>query len=129
MREILVVEDSLTQREIICGMLEQSGLKVIVAGDGVEALERLEKSSPDLVILDIVMPRMNGYQVCRKLKSDAKTKDIPVVFCSSKIEEIDRYWGIKQGADAYVFKPFESTELIGTIRRLLRKQKIGGNKE
>ena len=84
MREVLVVEDSPTQREIICGLLEQIGLKVSIACDGVEALEHLDKYSPDLVILDIVMPRLNGYQVCRKLKSDPKTKDIPIIFCSSK---------------------------------------------
>ena len=86
-------------------------------------------SSPDLVILDIVMPRMNGYQVCRRLKSDPRTKDIPVIFCSSKSEEIDRYWGIKQGADAYVFKPFQPVELIGTIKQLLRKHKIEDHRE
>ena len=129
MREVLVVEDSPTQREYICKLLEQSGLKVIVARDGVEALEHLDKYSPDLVILDIVMPRMNGYQVCRKLKSNPRTKDIPIIFCSSKSEEIDRYWGSKQGADAYVVKPFQAGELIGTIKNLLRNQKLENKRD
>ena len=120
MREVLVVEDSLTQRQIISDLLQNIGLKVTIARDGVEALEHLEKFSPDLIVLDIVMPRMNGYEVCRRLKSDPKTKDVPVILCSSKGEQFDRYWGMKQGADAYVVKPFQPRELLATIRNLLR---------
>jgi twitching motility two-component system response regulator PilH len=126
MREVLVVEDSLTQREMICALLKKSGLQVVVARDGLEALEQLEKFRPDAVILDIVMPRMNGYEVCRKLKSNPKTKDIPVILCSTKSEDFDRYWGLKQGADAYIVKPFQPNELISTLKQLLRKQKIAG---
>ncbi|NEP46912.1 MAG: response regulator [Okeania sp. SIO2H7] len=120
MSKILVVEDSVTQREMISGLLKNSGLTVSVAGDCVEALARLQNAIPDLVVLDIVMPRMNGYEVCRRIKSDAKTKNIPVVMCSSKGEEFDRYWGLKQGADAYIAKPFQPTELVGTVKQLLR---------
>ena len=119
MREVLVVDDSLTQREIICDVLEKGGLKAAVASDGIEALERLGKYQPDLVILDIVMPRMNGFEVCRRLKSNSVTQDIPVILCSSKREEFDRYWGLRQGADAYVVKPFQPTELLSTIKQLL----------
>lgn len=128
MREVLVVEDSLTQREMICALLKKSGLKVAIARDGQEALDYLEKFSPDAVILDIVMPRMNGYEVCRQLKSNPKTKDIPVILCSTKGEEFDRYWGLRQGADAYIVKPFQPAELIGTLKQLLRKQKIEGKR-
>ncbi len=120
MSEILLVEDSQVQRELICNLLRNNGIKVTVAHDGVEALEHIQKFSPDLVVLDIVMPRMNGYEVCRRLKSDPKTKNVPVVMCSSKGEEWDRYWGMRQGADAYIAKPFEPVELIGTIKQLLR---------
>ncbi len=120
MSEVLLVEDSLVQREMISDILKDNGLKVTVVCDGVEALEEMQKSSPDLVVLDIVMPRMNGYEVCRRLKSDPKTKNVPVVMCSSKGEEFDRYWGMKQGADAYIAKPFQPLELIGTIKQLLR---------
>ena len=129
MREVLVVDDSLTQREIICDLLEKSGLKVTVASDGIEALERLEKYQPDLVILDIVMPRMNGFEVCRRLKSNSVTKEIPVILCSSKREEFDRYWGLRQGADAYVVKPFQPTELLSTIKQLLKKEGIKGTSD
>jgi twitching motility two-component system response regulator PilH len=120
MSKVLVVEDSLAQRQMISDLLAESGWKVTVVCDGVEALEYIQKSSPDLVVLDIVMPRMNGYEVCRKIKSDPKTKDVPVILCSSKNEEFDRYWGMKQGADAYIVKPFQPTELLGTIKQLLR---------
>lgn len=120
MTTVLVVEDSKTQREMISNLLRGSGLSVSVACDGVEALEQIEGNCPDLVVLDIIMPRMNGYEVCRKLRSDSKTQKVAVVMCSAKKEEFDRYWGIKQGADAYIAKPFEPHELIGTIKQLLR---------
>ncbi|MGA7933598.1 MAG: response regulator [Kovacikia sp.] len=120
MSTVLVVEDSVTQREMISDLLRGSGLSVTEASDGVEALEQIQGKRPDLVVLDIVMPRMNGYEVCRRLKADPKTQDVPVVMCSSKGEEFDRYWGMKQGADAYIAKPFQPTELVGTVKQLLR---------
>jgi twitching motility two-component system response regulator PilH len=120
MSEVLLVEDSPVQRELISGILQKHGWKVTIACDGLEALEQLEKFRPDLVVLDIVMPRINGYEVCRRMKSDPKTKNIPVLMCSSKGEEFDRYWGMRQGADAYVAKPFVEAEFIGTIKQLLR---------
>jgi twitching motility two-component system response regulator PilH len=120
MSKILIVEDSPSQRQMISDLLKSSGLNVTVACDGVEALENIEEVNPDLVVLDIVMPRMNGYELCRRIKSDPKTKNLPVVMCSSKGEEFDRYWGMKQGADAYIAKPFQPVELIGTVKQLLR---------
>jgi twitching motility two-component system response regulator PilH len=120
MSTVLIVEDSVAQREMIMELLKGSGLTVNIAEDGVAALELLQKQRPDLVVLDIVMPRMNGYEVCRRLKSDPKTQDVPVVMCSSKGEEFDRYWGMKQGADAYIAKPFQPQELVGTVKQLLR---------
>jgi len=122
MKTILVVEDSVTQRQMISDLLKESGLdtSVVSVGDGVEALEHIKNQRPDIVVLDIVMPRMNGYEVCRQLKTDPNTENLPVIMCSSKGEEFDKYWGMKQGADAYIAKPFEPTELIGTIKQLLR---------
>ena len=116
----MVVEDSVTQREMITDLLRGSGLQVLVACDGLEALNKVQQHWPDLVVLDIVMPRMNGYELCRRLKSDPKTQKISIVMCSSKGEEFDRYWGMKQGADAYIAKPFQPTELVGTVKQLLR---------
>ncbi|PZO37505.1 MAG: two-component system response regulator [Pseudanabaena frigida] len=121
MSVVLVVEDSVTQREMIEDLLKGSGLTVKTAGDGVEALEQMQGSCPDIVVMDIVMPRMNGYELCRRIKTDPKTERVPVVMCSSKGEEFDRYWGMKQGADAYIAKPFQPQELVGTVKQLLRK--------
>ncbi|OIP75581.1 MAG: two-component system response regulator [Oscillatoriales cyanobacterium CG2_30_44_21] len=121
MSTVLVVEDSVTQREMIEDLLIGSGLKVKTAGDGVEALEQMQGNCPDIIVMDIVMPRMNGYELCRRIKTDPKTERIPVVMCSSKGEEFDRYWGMKQGADAYISKPFQPQELVGTVKQLLRK--------
>jgi len=120
MTTVLVVEDSPTQRELITDLLKRIGLKVMVATDGMEALEQVQLSCPDLVVLDVVMPRMNGYEVCRRLKTDPKTQNVPVVMCSSKGEEFDRHWGMKQGADAYIVKPFQPTEFMGTLKQLLQ---------
>lgn len=121
MSTVLVVEDSVTQREMIEDLLKGSGLTVKTAGDGVEALEQMQGACPDIVVMDIVMPRMNGYELCRRIKTDPKTERVPVVMCSSKGEEFDRYWGMKQGADAYIAKPFQPQELVGTVKQLLRK--------
>jgi twitching motility two-component system response regulator PilH len=120
MSTVLVVEDSIAQQEMISMLLQKSGLTVWVANDGIEALARIQNDCPDLIVLDVVMPKMNGYEVCRRIKTDKKTKDVPVVLCSSKGEEFDRYWGLKQGADAYIAKPFQPTELVGTVKQLLR---------
>ena len=121
MATVLVVEDSATQRAMMSELLQEKGLIVRVAKDGVEALEQMQENNPDLVLLDIVMPRMNGYEFCRRIKSDPLTQKVPVVMCSAKGEEFDRYWGMKQGADAYISKPFHPKELLGTVRQLLRK--------
>jgi twitching motility two-component system response regulator PilH len=117
--KILVVDDSRTQRQLFSEIFEANGIAVVVASDGVEALETLESIHPDIVLLDIVMPRMNGYEVCRKIKSNPNTQNVPVVLCSAKSEEFDRYWGLKQGADAYISKPCQNQDLISTIRTLL----------
>ncbi|MBD2744160.1 response regulator [Coleofasciculus sp. FACHB-1120] len=124
MTTVLVVEDSHTQREMISHLLQESGLSVTVACDGVEALEQMKGNCPDLVVLDIVLPRMNGYEVCRKIRADSKTQKVAVVMCSAKREEFDRYWGMKQGADAYISKPFEPHELVGTVKQLLRETTV-----
>lgn len=119
MGTILVVEDSATQREMMAEFLKGNDFQVTVASNGLEALERVQDTSPDVVLLDVLMPQMNGYEVCRRLKSNPKTHAIPVIMCSAKITEVDRYWGMKTGADAYIGKPFKQKEMIDTIERLI----------
>lgn len=121
MATVLLVEDSMPARQMISNLLTKRGLKVEVAIDGAQALEILPTISPDLVVLDIVMPKMNGYELCRTIKSNPETKDLPVVICSEKGEDFDRYWAMKQGADAYIAKPFEEKELIATIKQVLKR--------
>lgn len=123
MSTVLIVDDSSTLREMIAGLLINAGMNVVEARDGVEAKEMIETNPPDLVVLDIVMPHMNGYELCRWIKNTPNTQTIPVVICSSKSEEFDRYWGMKQGADAYIAKPFRPNDMIDTVKQLLRGQK------
>lgn len=121
MTTVLVVDDSASIRAMVSDELKQGGLNVLQAADGVEAIEKIQVHAPDLVITDIVMPKMNGYELCRWIKSDPKAKTTPVVMCSSKSEEFDRYWGTKQGADAYITKPYHPTEMVTTVKRLLKQ--------
>ncbi|MDY7013264.1 MAG: response regulator [Cyanobacteriota bacterium] len=117
---VLVVDDSPSQREMIATLLRTIGMQVTVASNGEEGLQCLNSSLPDLVITDVVMPKMNGYEFCRKIKSNPTTEHIPVLMCTSKGEEFDRYWGMKQGADAYISKPFKPDDLNKAVRQLLQ---------
>jgi twitching motility two-component system response regulator PilH len=117
---VLIVDDSATMREMIATLLQNNGWKVLQASDGIEAQEKFQANPPDLVITDIVMPRLNGYELCRWLKGNEAPKNVPVVLCTSKGEEFDRYWGMKQGADAYIAKPFQPRELVDTVKQLLK---------
>ncbi len=119
MSTVLLVEDSRTHRKMISALLKDNGFNVLLAKDGVEALETVQRSLPALIILDIIMPRMNGYEVCRRIKGDATTKAIAVVMFSAKSEAWDFFWGSKQGADAYVSKLCHPQELLDTVRELL----------
>jgi twitching motility two-component system response regulator PilH len=122
MSTVLVVEDDHTQRLIISKILQKIGLNVIFAVDGIEALELVQTHNPVLVVLDIVMPRMNGYEVCRRLKAQAKTYKPAVLMYSNKTEECDFYWGSKQGADAYISKLCRPQELVNTIKQLIPQE-------
>lgn len=121
MGTILVVDDDLTQQLIVFKILKNSGLNFIFADNGLEALELAQRYLPDLVILDIILPKMNGYEVCRRLKSDRKTQKLAVMICSNKKEDCDHYWGIKQGADAYLSKPCHPQELLKLVNYLLQE--------
>lgn len=119
MGTILVVDDDLTQQLIVFKILKTIGLNIIFADDGVAALEQAQRFCPSLIILDILLPKMNGYEVCRRLKSDKKTQNVAVIMCSNKKEDCDHYWGIKQGADAYLSKPCHPQELMNTVQYFL----------
>lgn len=120
MTHILVVEDSHTQRYLLSNWLAKRDFRVTAVQDGLEALKEIRKHPPDVVLLDVVMPHLNGYEICRFLKRSRHTAQIPIVLCSTKKTQSDRYWGLKQGADAYLCKPFKSKDLLLTLKNLLR---------
>jgi twitching motility two-component system response regulator PilH len=120
MYKILVVDDSITEREMMKKSLEEEGYSVTAAKDGEEALEILKKEKFDCILLDVIMPKKNGFQVCREIKKDEFTKDIPVILVTSKGQESDMFWGKKQGADDYIVKPFKMEELISAVKRFVK---------
>jgi twitching motility two-component system response regulator PilH len=120
--KILVVDDSPTALRITGDSLAEHGYDVLTAADGEEALETAYRTQPDLIVLDIILPKKNGFQVCRQLKTDEKTRQVKVLMLSSKSQDSDKFWGQKQGADAYITKPFDDDELLEAVARLLDRQ-------
>ncbi len=116
-KKVLIVDDCIIVRTLNSHILTKMGLDITLASNGLEGLEKVKLEHPDLVLLDIIMPKMNGYEVCRQLKSKPQTMDIPVVFCSHKNEEVDVYWAMKQGADGYISKPVKNYELMAVMAR------------
>lgn len=119
MTTVLIVDDLASERQMIGSVMLEAGFEIIKASDGCEAVKLSEEKKLDLVVLDIVMPKMNGFEVVRELRSNPKTEKVPVILCSQKNTEIDRVWGMEQGADAYLIKPFEPKQLIDIAQRLL----------
>ena len=117
----LVVEDSVTDMQILIRCLQHEGINVLVAQSGEEAMETITQKIPDIVVLDIVLPGCSGFEVCRELKAKAETSNVPVIICTTKNDEVDRFWGMKQGADAYLTKPIDQDEFVSTVKRLINK--------
>lgn len=113
---ILIVEDSPSELELMSHYLHESGYNVIKAIDGREGLIKAKEQQIDVVVTDVVMPGMSGFELCRALKRNPQTKKVPIVVCSSKNQEIDRLWAIRQGADAYITKPYTRDQLLGVIK-------------
>jgi phosphate regulon transcriptional regulator PhoB len=120
-RRILVVEDESDLRELIRYNLEQEGFAVEEAADGVQALERINRRSPDLVVLDLMLPGMSGLEICRKLRSAPQTAALPILVATAKTTEVDRVLGLEMGADDYLVKPFSPRELVARVKALLRR--------
>jgi len=116
MVKVLVVEDTPSEQELISLYLRESGYTVIVASDAKTALEQTATQKPDVVVTDVVMPGMNGFELCRSLKKNPDTQTIPVIACTSKNQELDRLWGMKQGVDVYVTKPFTKEEIVRAVK-------------
>jgi DNA-binding response OmpR family regulator len=119
MAKILVAEDERDIRDLISFTLRFAGHEVVTANNGEEALERTLLEKPDLVLLDVRMPRMTGYETCRRLKADETVKDIPVVFLSAKGQESEVQAGLEAGAVEYILKPFSPDQLTARVRAIL----------
>lgn len=118
---VLIVEDESALVELLRYNLEQSGFKVMVAGDGEEALASVQEDVPDIILLDWMLPHLSGIEVCRQLRRAAKTRDVPVIMLTARGEEGDRIRGLDSGADDYVTKPFSTPELIARMKAVLRR--------
>ena len=114
-RKILIVDDSATNRHFLTEMLSRHGYQCTTASSGAEAIEKAKAQRPDLVLMDVVMPDMDGYQATRTLTRDEQTKNIPVILCTSKSQATDELWGLRQGAKAYVVKPVNEKDLLAKI--------------
>ena len=116
--KILVVDDSPTERHVLVELLTSNGYQVLTAESGEEGIEKARSEQPDLVLMDVVMPGLNGYQATRTLTRDDATKHIPVIVCTSKGQETDKIWGLRQGAQDYMVKPINPEELLAKIAAL-----------
>lgn len=112
-----MVDDSPTEQQAIRSPLEAEGYQVTIVADGDEALDRLERETFDLMLLDVIMPGRNGFQICRHVRQDDRWTVLPIIMLTSKDQEADRFWGMKQGATEYMTKPFKADDLLTVVRR------------
>lgn len=118
LRKVLVVDDSPTERFFLADLLTKGGYHVLTAESGEEAIAKARVDRPDVILMDVVMPGTNGFQVTRQISRDPELGSIPVIMCTSKTQETDRIWGMRQGAKDYITKPINADELLGKIAAL-----------
>jgi len=119
MAVILIIDDSPTELHLFESMLEKSGFDVMVADSGEEGIRKAQSFKPDCILMDVVMPGMNGFQATRKLTHDVGTRDIPVIMITAKDQETDKIWGMRQGAVEYIVKPVGVKELVAKINAVM----------
>lgn len=117
-QKILVVDDSPTERYFLTDILIKNGFSVSTAENGEEALLKVKADKPQLILMDVVMPGQNGFQITRAISRDPETEDVPIIICTSKGQETDRIWGLRQGARDYIVKPIDPQELLAKIAAL-----------
>jgi CheY-like chemotaxis protein len=120
MAKVMVVDDAFSELKLMESILRGAGHQVVALTDGDTLEDKVATERPDVLLLDIVMPRRNGYELLRSLKRNVETRSLPIVLVSSKNQESDRAWGKRQGADDYLGKPFTSDQLISTVGRHVR---------
>jgi twitching motility two-component system response regulator PilH len=117
-RKILIVDDSPTERHVLNDLLTKAGFEVVTSDNGEDAIVKSKQVKPDLILMDVVMPGLNGFQATRAISRDPDTRGIPIILCTSKSQETDKIWGLRQGARDYVVKPVDRDELLGKINAL-----------
>ena len=117
-RKILIVDDSPTERHVLNDLLTKAGFEVVTSDNGEDAIVKSKQVKPDLILMDVVMPGLNGFQATRAISRDPDTRTIPIILCTSKTQETDKIWGLRQGAKDYVTKPLNETELLEKIKAL-----------
>ena len=117
-KKILIVDDSPTERHVLNDMLTKAGYEVVASDNGEDAIQKSKSVKPDLILMDVVMPGQNGFQLTRAITRDPRYADVPIIMCTSKNQETDRVWGMRQGARDYITKPVDQTELMGKIKAL-----------
>jgi twitching motility two-component system response regulator PilH len=117
-QKILIVDDSPTERYYLTDILVKNGFSVVTAENGEEALQKIKADKPQLILMDVVMPGANGFQVTRAIARDPELIDVPIIICSSKNQETDRIWGLRQGARDYLVKPVDPEQLLAKIASL-----------
>jgi twitching motility two-component system response regulator PilH len=117
-KKVLIVDDSPTERHVLNEMLTSAGYEVIASDNGEDAIMRAKRDQPDVILMDVVMPGLNGFQATRAISRDPETKSIPIIMCTSKTQETDKIWGMRQGARSYVVKPVNRDELLAKIAAL-----------
>ena len=115
-KNILLVDDSKTELHFLSDLLSKRGFSVRTAENGEEAMRRLGEEKPDLILMDVVMPGQNGFQLTRAITRDPRFLNVPVIMCTSKNQETDKVWGMRQGARDYIVKPVDADELVAKIR-------------
>ncbi|MFH0799835.1 MAG: response regulator [Pseudomonadota bacterium] len=119
-KRILIIDDEREIADLLKVRLEMANYEVLTANDGQEGLDRARSDKPDLILLDVMMPKLNGYQACRELKNSESTKNIPVMILTAKTQDSDKFWGKEVGADDFITKPFESSNLLKKVKGLLK---------
>ena len=119
MAVVLIIDDSPTELHLFQGMLERGGFDTIVADSGEDGIRAAQTSRPDCILMDVVMPGMNGFQATRKLTKDPRTSSIPVIMITTKDQETDKIWGMRQGAVEYIVKPVDEKDLVAKIRSVM----------
>ncbi len=120
---VLVVDDMKSELQLIKTYLEQAGYTVSTAENGTEALEKAKNDAPDIIVTDLVMPNLTGLELCRLLKKEAATANIPVIACTTKDRQVDQTWAKKQGIAAYVIKPCTQDDLVNALRSVSAEEK------